>query len=102
MARTSGIVMVVDRARGTQPYVIAVDFRRVFRQISPTEMEGLPLWEAQLVTHLLETGEFDRDTKILSLTCDGCTNRVVALEAPRHRDVEVRPGSAFNKGGDVR
>ncbi|MDX8146503.1 hypothetical protein SK854_30620 [Lentzea sp. BCCO 10_0061] len=97
MAKTNGIVLVIDRARGGQPYVIATDFRRMYRRISSTEMEGLPIWEARLVAHLLETGEFERDSKILNLTCDGHTNRVVGLVAPRRIDVEVKPGSSFNK-----
>lgn len=101
MARTNGVVLVIDRARGSQPYVIA-DFGRVYRQISATEMEGLPLWEAALVTHLLEQGEFVRDSKSVSLRCGEYTNRVFALEAPRRTDVEVKPGSGSNRAGDVR
>jgi hypothetical protein len=102
MARTNGVVLVIDRARGGQPYVAAVDLLRIYRQISPTQMEGLPIWEARLVEHLLATGEFVRDSKIMSLTCGEYTRRVVRLEAPRRIDVEVKPGSIFNKDGDVR
>jgi hypothetical protein len=98
MARTDGIVLVIDRARGGQPYVATVDLLRIYRQISPTQMEGLPIWEAQLVEHLLDTGEFVRDSKVMRLTCGEYTRPVVRLEAPRRSDAEVQPG----KGGDVR
>ncbi|GHH59792.1 hypothetical protein [Lentzea cavernae] len=99
MARTNGLVLVIDRARGPQPYVLAVDYRRIYRRISPTEMEGLPRWEAQLVTQLLEAGEFERGSQILSLTDGEHTNRVVTLEELRSIDVELMPGSISDKGG---
>lgn len=99
MARTNNIVLVVDRARSGQPYVVAT-WGRVFRRISATEMEGLPLWEAQLVKHLLDTDQFTRGSEVYSLKYGEHTNRVHTVEAPRSSNVEVTPESGGRKNAD--
>jgi hypothetical protein len=96
MARTNNIVLVVDRARSGQPYVVST-WGRVFRQISTTEMEGLPLWEAQLVEHLLDTEQFTRGSAVFSLNYGEYTNRVHVVEAPRSINIEVTPESGGRK-----
>ncbi|SDN70174.1 hypothetical protein [Lentzea jiangxiensis] len=99
MAKIDGVVLVVDRARGSQPYAVTVDLPRVYRQISATEMEGLPHWEQRLVFDLLEHGELQRSSQVMSLRCGEYTRKVVRIEAPRRTDVQVKPGTQTHVKG---
>lgn len=101
VARVEGIVLVVDRARSEQPYVAAVDIRRVFRQISETEMEGLPLWEQTMVNNLLENGAFARGSQVMTLRCGEYSLKVVSVTAPSGLQILRRPGQS-GQGGEAR
>lgn len=99
MANINGVVLVIDRARGSQPYVVTVDLPRVYRQISPTEMEGLPYWEQRMVFELLERDELQRGSQFMNLRCGEHTRKVVRIDAPRRTDVQVKPGTNTHEKG---
>ncbi|XVV03368.1 hypothetical protein ACQPW3_39585 [Actinosynnema sp. CA-248983] len=78
MAVLYGVVAVVNRARGDQPYVVATP-RRIYRMVSAREVVAVPYWEARLVEELLQVNELVTGRR-LELRCDEVTRAVSVLE----------------------